>query len=234
MILSFHFHLGILILVDTLDYHKGLIDVCSETIDVDLFRLSSSRAIVNLVNLMLSQADPFSSDDTSSIILKDPYPEHTRNGLSRAAYSILRLYNSGILSKNVAEVMSSSLIAGLEVLKQISFTAADTVAELYLAYSNSNLVLRRRQSGISTILTTVPSTFGPSLTPELFEEETFKHLDLAKEDPLLVSKTIGRHESDQVENTLAWFDLDSVDIDLVTQDWSFEVMPFTFSMFSGH
>lgn len=222
VILSFHFHLGVLIMVDTLDWQKSIAEN-SSTIDIARSRLSSVRAIVNLINLMLSQADPFSGDDTTSIILKDPYPEHTRNGLSRAAYSVLILYDAGTLPKQMAEVMSSSLFAGLEVLRQISFTAAESLTDLYQAYSKSDLIIRRRQPEASTFLTAVPSAFGPALTPDLFEEETFKQLDLASGDPLLVNKTIGRHEIHEVADDFAWFDLDGADFDFMTQDWSFEV-----------
>jgi hypothetical protein len=48
------------------------------------YRLTSTRAIVNLTNLSL-QADAHGNEPTSSLLLQDPYPEHVSNGLSRAA-----------------------------------------------------------------------------------------------------------------------------------------------------
>ena len=222
MILSLHYHLGVLILVDTLDWHHGM-DLTRSDINIDTTRLSSTRTVVNLINLMLSQAEPFSNNNTTSLILKDPYPEHTRNGLSRAAHSVLKLYEARSLPKQVAEIMASSLFAGLEVLRQISYTAAESLVDLYDAFSKSDLDIRRRQPEASTYLTAVPSPFGSALAPELFEEETARQLDLAGEDPLLVNKTIGRHEVQEASIDFAWFDLDGTDFDFVTQDWSFEV-----------
>lgn len=173
---------------------------------------------------MLSQSDAFPGDDPTSIILKDPYPEHTRNGLSRAAYSVLKLYNSLSLPKKVAEIMASSLLAGLEVLRQISYSATDSLKGLHAAYSKTDLVIRHRQPAPSTYLTAVPSTYGAALTPELFEEATFKQLDLAGDDPYLVSNTIGRHETYEFPaDDFAWFDLDSTEFDFMNQDWSFQV-----------
>lgn len=172
---------------------------------------------------MLSQGDTFAGDDPTSIILKDPYPEHTRNGLSRAAYSVLKMYTSLSLPKQVAEIMASSLFAGLEVLKQISYSATESLNDLYEEYSKSNLALRRRQPVPSTNLTAVPSTHEAALTPELFEEATFRQLDLAGEDPFLINKTIGRHETNEQADDFAWFDLDGADLEWMNQDWSFEV-----------
>ena len=118
VILSFHFHLGVLILVDTLEGQREMMDLNSR-IDIGGCRLSSTRAIVNLINLMLQQGECYTGDDAISIILKDPYPEHTRNGLSRAAYSVLNLCGTISLPRQVAEIMASSLFAGLEILSQI-------------------------------------------------------------------------------------------------------------------
>lgn len=224
MILSFHFHLGILILVDTLDwYHQAFPVGLGSIIDIEACRLSSTRGIVTLINLMLSQSDTFAGDDPTSIILKDPYPEHTRNGLSRAAYSVLKLYSSQSLPKQVAEIMASSLFAGLEVLRQISYSASESLHDLYVEYSKCDLLIRRRQPVAATNLTVVPSAYEAALTPELFEEATFKQLDLAGEDPFLVNKTIGRHETHEIPDDFAWFDLDGADLTFMNQDWSFQV-----------
>lgn len=172
---------------------------------------------------MLSQSDTFAGDDPTSIILKDPYPEHTRNGLSRAASSVLKLYSSRSLPKQVAEIMASSLFAGLEVLRQISYSASESLHDLYMEYSKFDLVIRRRQPVPATNLTVVPSAYEAALTPELFEEATFKQLDLAGEDPFLVNKTIGRHETHEIPDDFAWFDLDGADLTFMNQDWSFQV-----------
>ncbi|KAK5064329.1 hypothetical protein LTR84_000162 [Exophiala bonariae] len=206
---------------DTLDWHHEVFQR-DLTIDVEAHRLSSTRAIVTSINLMLSQSDTFAGDDPTSIILKDPYPEHTRNGLSRAAYSVLKMYAASALPKQVAEIMASSLFAGLEVLKQISYSATESLNGLYEEYAKSDLTLKRRQPVPSTNLTAVPSTYGVALTPELFEEATFRQLDLAGEDPFLVNKTIGRHEVNEQTDDFAWFDLDGADLEWMNQDWSFQ------------
>jgi hypothetical protein len=222
VILSFHFHLGVLILVDTLDAQPETQDL-DTSCDITAYRLSSTRAIVNLINLMLLQAEPYTSQNTTSIILKDPYPEHTRNGLSRAAYSVLHLSSTRSLPNQVAEIMASSLFAGLEILTQISYTAAESLGKLQKVYAEANLFVKRRQAVPSACLTATASSLDSQVTPQIFEKETVRQLGLAVEDPSLVDKSIERHETPNVPEDFEWYDLPGIDVSFVTQDWVFDV-----------
>lgn len=191
--------------------------------DVVSWRLSSTRAIVNLINLILLQVEPYTGDEPSSIILKDPYPEHTRNGLTRAAYSVLKLLGTMSLPMQLAEIMATSLFAGLEILSQISYTAAECLEKLQKVYSEANVSVKRRQTVPSEYLSAAASTLSSSITPEIFEEETIQQLGLAGEDPSLVDKTIERYEPDELPREFAWYDLTEIDFTTFTQDWAFEV-----------
>lgn len=222
VILAFHFHLGVLILVDTLEIQNEVVTM-DTFLDVGSCRLASTRAIVNLINLLLLQGDFHASRDTTSILLKDPYPEHTRNGISRAAYSVLRLTHSVSLTKEIAEIMAAPLFAALEILTRVSYTAAESLSGLTEAYSDANIAILCQRSGLSTCLASATPDRDTSITPEVFEEETVRQLDLAGEDPQLVDKTIGRHENQEVSYDFDWFDLEGIDFTSVTQEWAFEV-----------
>jgi len=222
VILSFHFYLGVLVLVDTMETRPETLDL-DPRFNITVWRLSSTRAIVNLINLMLLQGDTYAGDDTTNIILKDPYPEHTRNCLSRAAYSVLHLFNIMALPSQVAEIMASSLFAGLEILTQISYTAAESLDKLYKAYAEGKVLVKRRQTGPSMYLTAAASSLDLQVTPQIFEDETVKHLSLAGEDPSLVDKTIERHETQEVLQNFEWYDLSEIDVTSITHDWAFDV-----------
>ncbi|OBT67854.1 hypothetical protein VE03_02576 [Pseudogymnoascus sp. 23342-1-I1] len=221
-LLSFHFHMGVLILVDTLDVQQELSHTDTQ-FDIVGARMSSVRAIVNLINLTL-QTDVYANDSSTSILLRDPYPEHISNGLSRAAHSILSLFHSMMLPSHTAEVMASSLFSGLEILSQISYTAAGSLTALHPLYADAKLAIKCRQSAPSCYLSTTASVTTESpVTPELFEEETVRELGLASGDPSLVNKTIKRHEMLELPQDQVWDYLPWVDFGSVTQDWGFEV-----------
>lgn len=222
VLLSFHFHMGVLILVDTLDVQQELSHTDTQ-FDIVGARMSSVRAIVNLINLTL-QTDVYANDSSTSILLRDPYPEHISNGLSRAAHSILSLFHSMMLPSHTAEVMASSLFSGLEILSQISYTAVGSLAALHPLYADAKLAIKCRQSAPSYHLSTTASVTTESpVTPELFEEETVRELGLASGDPSLVNKTIKRHEMLELPQDPVWDYLPWVDFGSVTQDWGFEV-----------
>ncbi|KIW95865.1 uncharacterized protein Z519_02929 [Cladophialophora bantiana CBS 173.52] len=225
LILSLHFHLGVLILVDTLEAQSG-VQVPSQHIDIGECRLSSTRTVVSIINMMLLPPESYNSDDGANLIFKDPYPEHTRNALTRAAYSVLTLFRTMSVSRHAAEIMASSLFTGLEVLTQVSYTAAESLDGLHRAYSETDLVVRHRRADTSAHLTApLSSPCGNPVSHEMFEEETVRQLDLAGDDPSLVKKTIERHENHHrpASDDFAWFDLSEIDFTSTMQDWAFEV-----------
>lgn len=222
VLLSFHFHLGALILVDTLDVQCEL-PFPNNHFDIVCTRLSSTRAIVNLINLTL-QTDAYSTN-SSSVLLQDPYPEHISNALSRAAHSILDLFHAMVLPSQTAESMASSLFIGLEILSQVSYTAEGSLVALHPLYADAKLEIKSRHSAPSHQLPTrVSMTADSPVTRELFEEETLRELGLATGDPSLVDKTIERHEAADMAQILVVQDYPSlVEFDFTTQGWGFEV-----------
>ena len=191
--------------------------------DIAGTRLSSTRAIVNLINLTL-QTDAYSTN-SSSVLLQDPYPEHISNALSRAAHSILDLFHAMVLPSQIAESMASSLFIGLEILSQLSYTAGASLVALYPLYADAKLEIKSRHSATSHQLPTpVSMTADSPVTRELFEEETLRELGLATGDPSLVNKTIERHEAANMSQVLVVEDyLPWVEFDFATQGWGFEV-----------
>ncbi|KAB5585770.1 hypothetical protein GE09DRAFT_37712 [Coniochaeta sp. 2T2.1] len=222
LLLSFHFHLGVLILVDTLDVQCEL-PFPNNHFNIACTRLSSTRAIVNLINLTL-QTDAYSTN-SSSVLLQDPYPEHISNALSRAAHSILDLFHAMVLPSQTAESMASSLFIGLEILSQVSYTAGASLVTLHPLFADAKLEIKSRHSAPSHQLPTpVSMTADSPVTRELFEEETLRELGLATGDPSLVDKTIERHEAADVAQVLVVQDyLPWVEFDFATQGWGFEV-----------
>lgn len=185
------------------------------------YRLSSTRAIVNLINLVLQTDDQM--DDLlpkTSILLKDPYPEHVSNGLSRAASSLLRLYKHKSLNGNTVEAMSAAVFTGLEILTQVSYSASNSLGDLRGQYDAVQLKYKSRQRLPSAC--SIPSP----IVPESFQDEIVNGLEnQAIADPALVNKSIERHEkledmsmSMYIPDDIPWM-MDA----LSGQEWAFNV-----------
>lgn len=222
VILAFHFHLGVLILIDFLD-EQAETTATSTCLDAITCRLTSARAIFNLANLVFLQGSTDVEDDTASIILKDPYPEHTRNGLARAAYSVLHLYKYMLLTKQTAENMASPMFGVLEILTQVSYTASESLHNLHRAYTEAGLILAPRLTDLARHLAAAPPRLNAAVTTETFAEETVNQLDLARDDPLLVDKSIERHEVNELFHDFEFCDLEGIDLTSVMHEWTFEV-----------
>lgn len=224
MILALHFHLGVLILADTLDAVQHKTAAMNLPINIAMCRLASTRAIVNVINLMLLQDESFTGPGNACLIHKDAYPEHTRNALTRAAYSVLKLYRARSLLKRTAEIMVSTLFSGLDAVAPFSYIPEDLLEKLHSAYGETDLEIRRRRLGGPG------SSQETTDTPDIFEEETVKQLDLAGDDPSLIDKSIERHETprDYANDITIWDDLPEIDFSSITQDWTFEVVPSHF------
>lgn len=188
-------------------------------------RLSSARAVVNLVNLIL-QTDTC-NNTPSSLFLRDPYPEHTGNALFRAANSILSLYNLKLLPQRATERMATVLFSGLHILSQVSRDAAINLSELVGAYSASKLNYKNDfQSTTSARLVPKHTAMhvDTRITAEHFEDEVVKELGKqAIVDPSLLNMTIEREETqynyaDSTMEELQWIDFSSM-----WQNWIFEV-----------
>ena len=211
--------MGILILLDTLECVESLSLQPVTQANNASYRLSSTRAIVNLINLVLQTDEQLQDSPTRiSILLKDPYPEHVSNGLTRAANSLLQLYKASILPAPVVEMMSSAVFTGLEILTQISYSAASSLAELHVVYEEVQLKCKSRQALPAAC--SIPSP----VAPETFQDEIVHGLEnQAIADPGLVRKSIERHEKIEDMSMFIPDDLQWMDIISGGQDWAFDV-----------
>lgn len=218
--------MGVLILSDTIAVRNT--DLSPEhNAHIAEYRMSSTRAVVNLINLVL-QMDMHSDGPSSSLLLKDPYPEHASNCFSRAAHSVLFLFHTNLLTQQVASFMAATLFSGLEIVSQISYSAGEHLAGLRVLYQKNNLNVKHIKPlhfpphAAETVMTIASDSH---VTPGMLEDETVKELGYqASADPALVTKTIERHEVIP-DHMMFDFGLDYlpwIDSDLLTQEWDFE------------
>jgi hypothetical protein len=219
-LLAFHFHLGALILVDIIAKEKNM-SVADSDFDINSRRLTSTRAVVNLISLMTMQADAvdIAAQGSAPLILKDPYPEHTRNGLSRSAESVLLMVRDKLITTEVGSAMMAPLFAALDALTQVSYTAEESLLGLKLECAKVSITVSYRKAGWSRRSDTIKTA---SISQDLFQEETIRQLDLARHDPQLVVKSIERHEVQDISYDFDWNDLEGPELFPVMQDWVFE------------
>jgi hypothetical protein len=213
---------GVLILADTLAA-EDIPATVDPRFNMTDRRLFSARAIVNIINLT-SQID-LHNNISSSILLRDPYPEHISNGLSRTAYSILCLYNLKVLLLETAEIMASVIFSALEILTQVSYSAADSLSVLQSLYIDAKLNFKSGPSASTSRLVLSPTALTSSpITSETFKDEVVQELgQQAITDPSLVNKTIEQYEVQDISPDLMLDDLPWVDFSQVGQGWTFEV-----------
>ncbi|RDW57124.1 hypothetical protein BP6252_13870 [Coleophoma cylindrospora] len=222
-LLNLHYHMGVLIFVETVDTFQDLSKTISSRFNSIDYRLTSTRAIVNLVNLSL-QVDVH-RESTSSLLLRDPYPEHISNGLSRAAHSIVYLCRSKLLNTDAANAMASAILSGLDILSQVSYTAAESLTPLRELFSDAKLMANSSCITQSAGLVAPIAALSNSLvSSQTFEDEIIKELgQQASVDPSLVNKTIEQHELIALSADSMLEDLQWIDFNAMRQDWSFEV-----------
>lgn len=185
-------------------------------------RLASTRAVVNVINLV-RQFDSFNPQD-SSLLLRDPYPEHASNTLNRAARSIVSLTSKGTITPAVAAVLASTVLQGLLIVSQISFSAADYLPILTLLFRDHGILthvpgplLQDPTNGATSVL------LDSAITSEMLETETLKELgQQAIADPSLVLKSIERHEMPASTPDFGLDYLQYIDFTAVAGAWDFE------------
>lgn len=221
--LVIHFHLGILILADSLSAASASL-THEDEITVFNRRLGSVRAIVNVVNLV-RQFDSLNQQQ-SSLLLRDPYPEHASNALTRAAKSVINLSKGGSIGPAAASVLASALMEGLRLVCRISYSAEQSLNELTALFAAHGILLSSSQAQVGANPTNSPAiALDAALTPEMLESSTLRELgQQAAADPSLVEKTIERHEL-SVSGSTPDFGLDYlqfIDFTAVAGDWDFE------------
>ncbi|KAJ9603641.1 hypothetical protein H2200_011827 [Cladophialophora chaetospira] len=140
VLLIAHYHLGALVLADTLDHF----DVVPEPLkDPSLSRLYACNAIVNALNLALNH-DRYSGDDSllGSTLLRDPTPVVMAEVLSRTGRSIFILLESGQIARHTAQFMITVVAATLSVVSQVSATAKHVLESVRELCARNQLELR--------------------------------------------------------------------------------------------
>ncbi|ETN40865.1 uncharacterized protein HMPREF1541_05145 [Cyphellophora europaea CBS 101466] len=219
--LVLHFNLGVLILADTLVAGSVALTLDNQ-VSIDEHRLASTRAVVNVINLV-RQLDSFNMDQPS-LLLRDPYPEHASNCLNRAAKSVLGLVQAATITADAAAIFASALLQGLQIISQISFSASEALPTLLnLLHDNGIPVSAKHSSSQTPMGANVSIVLDSAVTPEMLEHETLKELgQQAATDPALVSKTIERHEAAEATPNFGLDYLQFIDFTAVTGDWDFD------------
>lgn len=219
--LVLHYHLGVLILADTLAAGSAALGL-DEQVSIANHRLASTRAVVNVINLV-RQFDNF-NPDKSSLLLRDPYPEHASSCLHRAAKSVVGLIRSGSITTVIAAVLASALLQGLQIVSQISFSASESLSALATLFQEHGIPLNAKDTSQQAHTEAASSILlDSSVTPEMLENETLKELGhQAEADPALVLKSIERHEIETPSPTFGLGYLQFIDFTAVAGDWDFE------------
>jgi len=216
-----HFHLGVLLLADNLAVSFAALRPEHQASTAG-HRLSSTRAVVNVINLVrqYDSANP----DKSSLLLRDPYPEHASNCFSRAARSVLHLVESGTITRAIATVLAPALFKGLKTIGQISLSASESLAVLTTLFQEHGISPGTINTNEFTFTDSTKSILLDSaVTPDMLENETLKELgQQATADPSLVTKTIERHELAELDLDFGLESLHWIDFTAVTGDWDFQ------------
>lgn len=162
-------------------------------------------------------------DGPSSLLLRDPYPEHASNCFSRAGHSILHLLEAQTLTFQSATAMAASITRGLECITQVSYTASESLTTLTTLFQNRGIVVNCSESKYSLNNVRSTSVSEPAVTPGMLETETLKELGhQASADPALVTKTIERHEPMEQNVDFGLDYLQWIDFSAVAAPWEFQ------------
>jgi hypothetical protein len=131
VLLNLHYNLGVLILVDTLSATSfSLLLPCEYEL-----RISSARAIVNFVNMVLqTDHNSMGNHSENSNLLQVPYPEHLVSGLSRAGSSLLHLYRTKSVSASMVETSMYTAKSNFFLFRpnrEIEFYASDALLVVF-------------------------------------------------------------------------------------------------------
>ncbi|OHE90788.1 hypothetical protein CORC01_13928 [Colletotrichum orchidophilum] len=191
------------------------------------YRLGSVRAIVNTINLV-QQFDNLNPHQTS-LLLRDPYPEHASNAMARAAKSVVSLTRTEAITMAAASVLAGSIMQALQVVAHISFSASQALTDLPILLRENNIALPISITGgnnsAAAAAANATMSLDSAVTPEMLENETLRELgQQAASDPGLVLKTIERHETEAPGSTPD-FGLDYlqfIDFSAVAEVWDFD------------
>lgn len=137
VLLLTHYHMGSLILADTIDTLSSVPGVLTDSTSL---RLQACNAVVNVLTLAMSY-DRYSDDESPyrSRFLRDPTPELMVEVLSRAGKAILSMFHGQKIQASTSQIMLSVILSALTILSSISHTASYTLSSLIRLSSLGNL-----------------------------------------------------------------------------------------------
>lgn len=113
-----HFNTGVLLLLDLVDESSWRPSGYT-SFDLEQVRLSSTRAIVNAVNMALRDSRLRQQGLQQSILLMDPYPDTAAECLLRCGQSLIRLQRGAFLTVSTCQTMLAIILEALDVLSRI-------------------------------------------------------------------------------------------------------------------
>ncbi|OQV07559.1 hypothetical protein CLAIMM_11975 [Cladophialophora immunda] len=137
LLLIAHYHLGSLILANTIESLKNVPDQLEEPA---VLRQQACNAIVQTLSLVMS-CDRYSCDDSpyGSRLLHDPTPELMVEVLARAGRAVLCLHETSKTSLQAAQIMLSVIFSALNIISQISVVASFVKAHLRQIAAGQNI-----------------------------------------------------------------------------------------------
>lgn len=125
-----HFNTGVLLLLDLVDessWHPS----GYTSFDLEQVRLSSTRAIVNAINMALRDSRVRRQGLEQSIILMDPYPDTAAECLLRCGQSLIRLQREALLSASTCQTMLAIISEALGILSRMPGCATSNLEYLH-------------------------------------------------------------------------------------------------------
>ena len=216
--LNIHFQVAGLILADALPSAFVFIDQNLSPYDL---RLCACRSIINTLNLALQTKSLGTSDSLAlNILLLDPYPDLMTNHIICTGSSLFILYTMQKLTQENVIAMFAVVIAALEVLAEISHTASEAIPLLKQKFAVPGIDLTAAFQNDAL----QPAAFSMS-TPEkqgLFDAEAVRQLEQQATDAFLVDQFLEGSENGP-RSDQSPIELDSCDLDSLSQDWVFGV-----------
>ncbi|KAK4941638.1 hypothetical protein LTR10_018516 [Elasticomyces elasticus] len=194
LLLMTHYHMGSLILADTLEY---LDSTPEHLIDPASTRLHACNAIVNALTLAMNY-DRYSHDDSpyGSRLLLDPTPDLMLEVLCRTGRAGFSLLKHEKIPPHTAQIMLSVVFSALGALSTISVTASFVLTSFEQLSSKENLRVKRDTQGSAR--GPIANTHNIQLLcrcDSRFIDDFLQETQIqANLDPLSLDKTIQRYE----------------------------------------
>lgn len=215
-LLNIHFQVGTLILADAIP--SSVVFTDNDLSPYDL-RLCACRSIVNAVNLALHAG----SIETGlpSVLLLDPYPDLMVSALIPTGSSLFQLYNMQMLTHETLKRMFPMVIAGLDILAEISYIASAGASLLKQKFVETGL--GKIDESQNDALYHAVFSLTSFVNRDLFDAGVVQELEQQAANPSLVDKTVEQNESNIFLPSLFMEEIQPNELDFLSNDWAFDV-----------